>query len=263
MTLLTGAVVTVVVWAVSLVGSVRLRALIYSLPLPISLVLLTTHLRVGAQHLVGVVLLNVFVATVAWVHHRLRWHILLADLAGIVAYVAGSWAILRAGRLPFVPVLAATITLWVIVVALDQQLARRRPVRTQPLQARTAPGRSALRTLGQLLVLALGALAMVGLGQYLQGMVVTFPYSGVLIVIETRRDLVEFRAHFARNSIALLAFVTAYYFTQDVSRYLAVTAGWAALLACALLLHLTSRRTDKPVAEPNDIGSRPATKWGD
>ena len=59
-------------------------------------------------------------------------------------------------------------------------------------------------------VLALGALLMVGLGQLLQGMVVTFPYSGVLVVVETRRDLVEFRAHFARNSLALLAFFTAY-----------------------------------------------------
>jgi hypothetical protein len=243
MTLLTGVVVTLVVWAVSLVRSVRLRALIYSLPLPITLVLLTTHIRVAAQQLVGVVLLNLFVATVAWAHHRLRWHILLADLTGISVYIAGSWALLRAGPLPFAPTLAATITIWAIVVALHQRMARRQPAPTHQRQAPTRPGRRVLPTLGKLLVLALGALLTVGLGQLLQGMVVTFPYSGVLVVIETRRDLVEFRTHFARNSLALLAFITAYYLTQDTSRYLAVTTGWAAFLACALLLHLTHQKT--------------------
>jgi hypothetical protein len=243
MTLLTGALVTLVVWAVSLVGSVRLRALIYSLPLPISLVLLTTHLRVGAQQLVGVVLLNVFVATVAWAHQRLRWHILLADLTGIAVYLVGSWAVLHAGPLPFAPILAATVAAWAIVVALHRPMARAQqdPTRhdpTRPSQAEVSPGRRALRTVGRLVVLAIGALVTVGFGRLLQGMVVTFPYSGVLVVIETRRDLAEFRAHFARNSVALLAFVAAYYLTQDVSRYLALAAGWAAFLACALILQL-------------------------
>src|SRR4051794_18194193 len=92
-------------------------------------------------------------------------------------------------------------------------------------------------------VLALGALLMVGLGQLLQGMVVTFPYSGVLVVVETRRDLVEFRAHFARNSLALLAFITAYYLTQGISRPVAAASGWAAFLCCALLLHLARAKT--------------------
>jgi hypothetical protein len=243
MTLFTGAVVTLVVWAVSLVRSVPLRALIYSLPLPITLVLLTTRIPVGAQQLLGVVLLNVFVATVAWLHRRLRWHILLADLAGIAIYIAGSWALLQAGGLPFVPILATTLGVWVIVVALHRWTTPRRHQAQPRWQAQPPSGRRTLPTLGKLLVLALGALLMVGLGQLLQGMVVTFPYSGVLVVIETRRDLVEFRAHFTRNSLALLAFITAYYLTQDVSRYLAVAAGWAAFLSCALLLHVIRQKT--------------------
>ena len=238
-TLLTGAVVTLVVWAVSLVRSVSLRALIYSLPLPITLVLLATPIRVSAQQLVGVVLLNVFVAIVTLLYHRLRWNIVLADVAGVAAYIGGSLALVRAGGLPFVPVLAAALAAWVLLV----RLARRGTA--SPLAAaRSRPSRRGLPTLGKLAVLAVGALLMVGLGQLLQGMVVTFPYSGVLVVIETRRDLVPFRAHFARNSLALLAFVTAYHLAQDLSRPLAVAAGWAAFLGCALLLHLTRARAD-------------------
>jgi hypothetical protein len=228
MTLLTGLVVTLVVWAVSLVRSVPLRALVYSLPVPITLVLVTTRIPVDARHLVGVVLLNVFVAAVAWLHHGLRWPILLADLAGVAVYVAGSWALLRSGPLPFVPVLVATVGLWLLLAAL-------RP----PRPAAGAAGRHAVPRLGKLLVLAAGALLMVGLGGLLAGMVVTFPYSGVLVVVETRRDLVEFRAHFARNSLALLAFFAAYFVVQGVSRVAAVVVAWAAFACCALLLQVT------------------------
>jgi hypothetical protein len=255
MTLFTGAVVTLVVWAVSLVRSVSVRALIYSLPLPITMVLLATRIPVGAQQLLGVVLLNVFVATVTWLHHRLRWHILLADLAGVAAYIAGSWALLQAGGLPFAPILATTFGVWVIVFALHRSTTTRRQQTQPPSRAQPPRGRRTLSTFGKLLVLALGASLMVGLGQLLQGLVVTFPYSGVLVVIETRRDLVEFRAHFTRNSLALLAFIAAYYLTQDVSRYLAVAAGWTAFVSCALLLHLIRQKakdnSQTPVYEHN------------
>jgi hypothetical protein len=122
MTLLTAAVVTLVVWAVSLVRSVPARALIYSLPVPITLVLVTTGIPVGAEHLLGVVLLNAFVAVVAWLHSR-GLHILLADLGGVVAYVGGSWALLRLGHLPFRSTLVLTLIAWTLVVAMD----RRRP----------------------------------------------------------------------------------------------------------------------------------------
>ena len=256
MTLLTGMAVTLVVWVVSLVRSVQLRALIYSLPLPITLVLVTTHIPVGTQQLLGVVLLNVFVATVAWLHHRLRWHILLADLAGIAAYIGSSWALLQAGRPPFTPILATTLTVWGIIVALQRWTTRRQQEPTHQ-QDQTPPRLRAVPTLRKLLVLALGAVLMVGLGRLLQGMVVTFPYSGVLVVIETRRDLVDFRAHFTRNSLALLAFVTAYYLTQDVSRYLAIIAGWAAFLVSVLLLHLARRKTKDHSQAPESAHSSP------
>ena len=257
MTLLTGVIVTLVVWAVSLVRSVRVRALIYSLPLPITVVLLATRIPVGTQQLLGVVLLNVFVAVVAWLHQRLRWHILLADLSGIAAYVAGSSILLRAGNLPFVPVLATAVGVWAIV-GLRRRATPERPVPVHP-RATATPGR-VLPTLGKLLVLAAGALSMVGLGGLLHGMVVTFPYSGILVVIETRRELVAFRAHFTRNSVALLAFVAAYYITQDVSRYVAVATGWTAFLSCALLLHLTGRGSDAESPPQEEV--RPSTVDG-
>ncbi|HZN18328.1 MAG TPA: hypothetical protein VFB84_09115 [Micromonosporaceae bacterium] len=260
MTLLTAAVVTLVVWSISLIRSVRLRALIYSFPLPITLVLLTTGLAVDAQQLVGVVLLNVFIAAVAWAHHGRRWPILLADLAGVIVYVTGSWALLRAGDLPFIPVLASTFALWTLAVILTRR-ARISPARaTGHPPADNRPGRNGLRMPAKLLVLAAGALLMVWLSQQLHGMVVTFPYSGVLVVVEARKELVEFRAHFARNSLALLAFFTAYYLAQDVSRPVATVAGWAAFCCCAALLHLGGRRVRHRVRPPSPYVRGPATQ---
>lgn len=253
MTLLTAAVVTSVVWAVSLVRSLRLRALIYSLPVPITLVLVATRIPVSAQHLLGVVLLNLFVAVVAGLHRYGRWPILIADLAGIAAYVGGSWAILHLGDLPFLPALAAVLALWVVAVTLARRTTIQPRHRPSDQQAQPTPERrrAALPTLGKLLVIGVSALLVVALGGLLRGMVVTFPYSGVLVVIETRRDLAEFCIHFTRNSSALLAFITAYYFTQEISPYLALGVSWAAFLACAVLLHLGSRsRVAKGHARP-------------
>jgi hypothetical protein len=242
MTLLTGVVVTVVVWAVSLVRSVSLRALIYSLPLPITVVLVTTPIRVGPEHLVGVLLLVAFVATVAWLHQRLRWHILLADLAGVAVYVAGSWALVRAGQLPFVPVLAVSVGLWALLALLVWRTAR---PSTPPPPGAVPERRRLLPTLGRLAVLASGALLMVALGQLLHGMVVTFPYAGILVVIETRHRLVEFWTHFVRNSIGLLAFMTAYYATQDHGRAVALAAAWAAFLCCTVVVRLAVARLSR------------------
>jgi hypothetical protein len=247
MTLFTGMGVTVVVWAVSLVGPVRLRAWIYSLPVPITLALIATRIPVDAQQLLGILLLNVFVATVTWAYRRLHWHILLADLAGITAYVAGSWAFLRSCRLSFATVLAVVVAVWAMAVGLQQRSARK--AQPSSAQRETQAGEPAVQTqgkwrsarlaAGKLLVIAFGTLVTVGLARLLRGMVVTFPYAGVLVVIETRRDLAEFRARFTRNSLALLAFLTVCYLTQaSFPRYLEITFGWAGFACCALLLYV-------------------------
>jgi hypothetical protein len=234
MTLVAAIAVTLVVWAVSLVRSVPRRAFIYSLPLPITVVLLGTGTAVSAQHLVGVVLLILFVTVVAVLHDRLRWPILAADLAGAAVYVAGSWILVRVGPLPFLPTLAATVAVWAGAV-----LANRRMTAPAPISERAGTPIPVLR---KLLIIAAGAVVCVWMGQLLQGMVVTFPYAGVLVVIETRRHLDQFRVHFTRNSLALVAFLTAYYATQGICPAVAVAAGAAAFASCALVLHATSRQ---------------------
>ncbi|MEU4470958.1 hypothetical protein [Micromonospora sp. NPDC023888] len=242
--------VTAVVWAVSLIRSVRMRALVYSLPLPMTLALVGTGHRVQGAQLLGVLGLNLFFVVVAVTHHRLRWPILVADAAGIIGYVALSTGLL-AVPVPFWPALVGTVALWAVTMLL---LRRHAPVPTAapssagPLpsaerQARAGPQvaetgqRTRLPAPVKLLVILLGATLTGLLGELLRAMVVTFPYSGVLVAIESRRDLVAFTRHFARNSLALVGFLAAYHRWQDTSTVTALAAGWVTFAVLAAALH--------------------------
>ncbi|MEW1584614.1 hypothetical protein AB0283_04085 [Micromonospora vinacea] len=240
--------VTAVVWAVSVIRSVRLRALVYSLPLPMTLALVTTGYQVDGAQVLGVLGLNLFFVIVAVTHQRWRWPILLADVAGIAGYVAVSAGLL-AVDIPFEVALAGTLVLWLAAILWLRRRARRSasrragprgaPAEETVAVAETRP--DGLPVLLKLVVIFVGAVVTQLLGAVLRGMVVTFPYSGVLVAVEARRQLAEFSRHFARNSLALVGFLTAYHYLQDVSPAVALGAGWAAFAVVAVALHLPLR----------------------
>ncbi|MFP8961783.1 hypothetical protein ACLIYP_14660 [Streptomyces nanhaiensis] len=231
-----GAAVTLTVWAVSMIRPVRWRALVYSLPLPMTVVLLTTGVRVDSGQLLGVTALYAFFGVTAVLHARCGWHILAADAAGVIAYLLLSRAFTLLPVLPFVPVLIAVCTLWLAVTAML-------PPRTDRPAGPAPPRPRALVKLG---TAASGALLMVGAGRFLKGLVVTFPYSGILTAIESRHDLGNFTRHFVRNSVCLFAFFTAGHLVQDHGRAAAIAAGWLAHLLCAAGLHLRPRLRRAP-----------------
>ncbi|MET8359442.1 hypothetical protein [Micromonospora sp. NPDC005171] len=262
--------VTAVVWAVSVIRSVRLRALVYSLPLPMTLALVTTDYRVAGAQLLGVLGLNLFFVIVAVTHQRWRWPILLADIAGIAGYVALSAGLL-AVDIPFEVALAGTLVLWLATI-LWLRRARRRVASAAAEAVAVAETRpDGLPALLKLVVIFVGAVLTQLLGAVLRGMVVTFPYSGVLVAVEARRQLAEFSRHFARNSLALVGFLTAYHYLQDVSSVVALGAGWATFAVVAVALHLPLRprrvaqaraasrppRALRPATEPPTPTGRP------
>jgi hypothetical protein len=110
-------------------------------------------------------------------------------------------------------------------------------------------------------VIFVGAVLTGLLGQLLRGMVVTFPYSGVLVAVEARRQLVEFSRHFARNSLALVGFLACHHYLQDVSPVAALAGGWAAFALLAVALNVTLRRRRRP-GSPPDGGHGPRVTPG-
>ncbi|WBB53978.1 hypothetical protein [Verrucosispora sp. WMMD573] len=225
--------VTAVVWAVTLIRPVRWRALVAALPLPMTAALLATGHPVDGSQLVGVVGLNLFFGVVALAHHRFRLPILLADLAGVAGYLALA-VVLRPFALPFGPTLAATVSLWLLAMLVLHRL----PGPDQPADPADPAGPARLSVAARLLLVLAGAALTGLLGQVLRGLVVTFPYAGVLVAVEVRRDLPAFCRHFARNSLALIGFLVGVRLGQDVSVVVALVAGWAGFALVAVALHL-------------------------
>ena len=231
MTVASALLIAAVVLAVRLVPSLRFKAAVYSLPIPMTLALVGSGGHVDARHLLGVVMLVLFFVAVSVLHHRYGLHILLADGLALLAYLLLAWPLAALGRMPFLPTLVAVCGLWAITAA-------RRPPAV-PVEG-TPPGRPGLLSV---MVVVGTALLMAPLGGVLQSFVVTFPYSGVLVVVETRRSLPAFTRQFARASLALVAFLAAYHFAEPYGRGWALATAWAAHLTTAGLLLATARTT--------------------
>jgi len=266
-TLAAAAVVTAVVWAVSMIRSVRLRALVYSLPLPMTLVLAAGDVRVDGAQVSGVALLVLFFAVVTVAYERFGWPVLPADVAGVLAYVLAGAVLARAGPVPFWPAVCAACLIWVAVEAVRRRRARtrQRRVRTRQRRVRTrqpapeptpdgARRRTVPAVLGRLAGVFAASLLMLALGGLLKGLVVTFPYSGVLVAVEARGHLRAFTGHVARASLALIGFVTGYRLLQDRGTAAALAAGWTAFAVVAAALHVTGRRPDAGPAGGRDEG---------
>lgn len=245
MAVLTSALVALVVWVVSLMPSVRLRALVYSLPLPMTLVLATSGVAVDGSQFVGMVGLVGFFGLVAVLHQACGWPILLADLGAVAGYVAFGVA---AAALPTPPAAAAVtgaVLGWAVLVAvLRPWRAHREPVRA-PRQRLPR-----LAKLGLVFATALVITQLVGL---LRGLVVTFPYSGVLVVMETRHQLSTFARQVAYQSLGLVAFLAGCYAAQRHGTVVALLVGWAAFAVTAAALNgvsalLASRRAPTPLS---------------
>jgi hypothetical protein len=226
-TLLASVLVTAVVWAISLMPSVRLRAFVYSLPLPMTLVLAVTGISVDGSQFIGVALLVAFVGLVSFLHERCGWHILLADLGGIAGYVALSAVI---GLLPTPPVVRTIVAIaggWLVAVLVLQ------PWRVAGEPAR--PGRR-LHPVAKLGVVFAAALLTTQVAALIRGLVVTFPYSGVLVVIETRHHLADFSRQFTLSSLGLVAFLVGFHCAQGHGRMMALVVAWTGYGVAVTLL---------------------------
>ena len=254
MTILSAAVIAVVVWAVGLIGPTRWRAVVYALPVPITAVMASTDLSVDARTLLGVGALCAFIVAVTWLHDRLGWPVLLADAAAALLYVGLGALIARLPALPFWPVAGALVVVWVATAA--AVLARPGVARPVVPQRRSVPG-SLLKLAG----VFGAALAMVALGGVLRGLVVTFPYSGVLVVVDARDRLPSFARHFLLASPGLLLFLVGFHAGEGWGRPAAIGAGWVATLAGALVLaplnRLLSRR--ETAASVTSVTTSPTT----
>jgi hypothetical protein len=187
--------------------------------------------------LAGVVLLVLFFVVVSWLHHKTRMPIVVADVGGVVAYVGLAAGVATFPPLPFAPTLAVVLGVWAAANLGIWGWARRRH-EEWPRATVAGGSENGLGPVRRLLVVFVGSAAAVAFGGLLSGLIVTFPYSGVLVAIESRRSLPTFTRLFALNSLGLVAFMSAYYAFSEHGSGVALAVAWVAFSVTVLLLHL-------------------------
>jgi hypothetical protein len=223
-------IIVMIVWSLALLRSVPLRALAYTLPLPITVVLLTLHEPITGTHIWGVLLLVLFFRLAAFVRSAgaaIGW----AVLSGLVLYISAAVALPRLPTVGFWQVLAVTASALFACVASDQRHTYQ-----------TFQPDDDLWDIRRFLLIVVSASAAAALGGSLGALVVTFPYSGVPLVFDAKDYLPAMSRNVTVNAFSLLAFFTGMYVTQGKASFaLSLIAGWVAFAVSAILLRLVAR----------------------
>ena len=230
--------IVVVVWGVSQVRSPALKAFIYSFPIPMTLVMVSTDAEVSASYLIGVVSLVLFFFVIAGLRQRLGWHSLAAVAGGVAFYLLVAFAVAALPTPHFVPTLIFVVIAWLGVVAFT--VRRGLPVRIpqeDPAQ-RTVGGE-----LVKISALTVATFLLAFFARTLGGFAVTFPYSGILVSFGLGNDGPAFARSFAFSSISLVAFFTTHWLVQDaLTTPLELLVSWLAFFASSGLVALLRSR---------------------
>lgn len=209
----------------------RVRATLYSLPLPMSGVILSTGMAVGSQQVLGVGLLTLFFFLSYLATRRLGpW---LGVASGLAGYLIAGTMLASWDPQPFMAVLAVAILAWLALAAWTAL-------------GRGLGGFPRVMELGlvRVLVIVAGASLGVGLANALAGFLVTFPFAGVVVALDNRESLKSFAMNFAVfGAPGLLAFVAAVHFGMQYGpTWFAILLGLIAWCLITPPLNMLSRR---------------------
>lgn len=211
------------------VKNVHLKAAIYTLPVTITVALIATNGVIDSGSIIGLALVCVFIWLTETLHKRLRIPILISDIMAAVLYVTAGYFIVNTINPSFHLATAVYLAFWVPLV----WWAQKHPLTVKPHKpSAIPPALKGVATSGVGLVLF-------SVKDALAGVVVTFPFSGVFAVLETKDHLQVLLRTLIRNSVAIIALLVAMYPLQGkIHLAVEILIGWAAYL---LVLKLVRR----------------------
>lgn len=215
--LLMALIIAIIIGLIAKAKSDRAKNLIYSLPIPITLALIATRKDVEGSHVIGLFLLTGFLWLVCFLRSR-GWPILIADVFAALTYATVGYFAVKpvvSGHKVFLVLSLGYALFWIAFMKLYQFKA---PDKT------AGKGINILAKGGLVFIIALGLLTA---KDALQGVVVTFPFSGVFAVVEMRHKLESLAADWTRNSLAVVFFFTAIHFLAvSCGTHIAIALGW-------------------------------------
>ncbi len=220
--LLSAGAISIIICLMVVLKVPKAQALVYSLPIPITIALIDTGTQVDSFSVIGIVLLGVFLLGMLLLHLQLGWNIVLADVFLAATYVLAAYLLSRYTSLNFAVAAVAYCALWLFIMLKMRAL---KPLPPGPTNRRAPIWAKAILVFGM-------AYALLSLRRYFAAFVVTFPYSGVFAVYEGRRMLALLTATFFRNSLAILGLFAAVFTLRPYTvEWVALLIGWGAFVA--------------------------------
>ena len=217
--ILSALIIGLIIAAIALVKNDRLKALIYSLPIPITATLIATGGEVNANHLIGLLLSNLFLWSVFLLNRR-RVNIFLSDVIATLAYIGVGYVLIQNVSIPFYWGLLIYLVIWVLFLCLYR-------FRNVEAESSTA---STIGAGGKFVIVSSFAFILLNLKNYLSSIIVTFPFSGVFAVVEGKNILEMLAVTFTRNSLAIAAMFAVLYILTDVPLGIRIAISWIVYL---------------------------------
>jgi hypothetical protein len=197
----------------------QLKATIYSLPIPITIAIIATGVKVNITNVVGLFLITLFLWFVWFLHER-GLNISASDVIAAVCYVIVGYAGVKYVKLSFYTGVSVYLVTWLTFILVYRN-------RVVPERKRT---NSKIKPATKGVVVTLLAYVLFSLKNYLAGIIVTFPFSGVFAVIESKHMLETLAGVFTRNSIAILMMFVTIHALVGTNVGVKLIAGWAVYL---------------------------------
>lgn len=224
-------VITASILLISSVSSPKLRAAIYSLPIPITILLIGTGGNVDVTYLVGLLLVLTFM-TITWLlYTKLKIPILPAIILSAAAYVGLGTLNRFIVNVPFLVGYFIFVACWLVYIARPIKLHRKHYRKVQVnLRAKDYIIRGSV-------IFAL-AYSIIGIKGLIFGAAITFPFNGIFTVYVMREQLPVLITEQIRNFLALFTFFLAIWLLQPrVGLPLALAIGW--IIAPSMIYGIT------------------------
>ncbi|HET7060254.1 MAG TPA: hypothetical protein VFH99_02995 [Candidatus Saccharimonadales bacterium] len=212
--------ITISILLISSVSSPKLRAAIYSLPIPITILLFGTGGNVNITYLVGLLLVLTFM-TVTWLlHKKLKIHIIPAIIISVALYVGLGTLNRFIVNVPFLIGYFILVVCWLIYIVKPIKLHQKHYRKVQV----NLKGKDYIIRGSIIFVLAYSIIGIKGL---IFGAAITFPFNGIFTVYIMREQLPVLITEQIRNFLALFTFFLIVWLLQPKLGLLAALAvGW-------------------------------------
>jgi hypothetical protein len=232
--------VTITVLAISAVKSPKLKAAIYSLPIPISIILLGTGGDINITHIVGLVLVLIFFIGTFILHKLIKVPIILAIILSTLIYILLGLLNRFIVDVPFLYGYIIFLVIWGLYILKPLKIKR----------DKYDPITSSMRPVDYLIrggiIFAIANL-VIGIKGLIFGAAVTFPFNGIFTAYVVRDHLPVFITELFRNFFGISTFFLMVWLLEDkIGLLAAIGIGW---IVCGAIIYFISARLPRKYSE--------------